>query len=477
MVKQLLSKTLLLVAVLCTGATAAWADTVTFTAGTDTGSSSVTKGDITVSMSTMDRTDNYRCYANSDMTVKTASGNITSIAVTCTGSSTYSPDLFSITEGYTGNYSYSGNTGTWVGTAESVKFTASSQVRMTEIVVTYTPAGTEPDEPEVPVSPDGNVFYETFAESTGTMGWSGNAAVGIAKFDNTGWNTENANGAGGAIKCGTGSKLGKATTPEITLENGYVYTLTFRSGAWSGDATTLKLSATNATLSATTVTLKNSEWSDYEITLTGNGSASKITFQGNGSSKSRFFLDDVRVVAKSTNATVTSAGWATFVPKYNVSADNVNAYVVSLADDEIALLEKVTEIPAGTPVLLETAGTYTLDVIESAAAVGDNCLNVSDGTISADDHVYVLGQKNEKTGFYLWTGEALDKGKVYMQTNSLNARQMLQIVKPGQEETGIEAVESAGAEREGIYDLQGVRVAEPSKGLYIVGGKKVMFNK
>lgn len=476
MVKHLLTKTLLLVAVLCTGATAAWADTVTFTAGTDTGSSSVTKGDITVSMSTMSRDDNYRCYANSAMTVKTSSGNITSIVITCTGSGTsdYSPGKFTAE---TGTYTYSSYTGTWVGNAESVKLNASAQVRMTEIVVTYTPAGTEPDEPEVPVSPDGNVFYETFAESTGTMGWSGNAAAGTAKFDNTGWNTENANGADGAIKCGTGSKLGKATTPEITLENGYVYTLTFRSGAWSGDATTLKLSATNATLSANTVTLKDSEWSNYEITLTGNGSASKITFQGNGSSKSRFFLDDVRVVKKSTNATVTAAGWATFVPKYNVKADNVNAYVVTSADEAVAKLHKVTEIPADTPVLLETAGTYTLDVIESAAAVGDNCLKVSDGTISADDHVYVLGQKNGNTGFYLWTGEALAKGKVYMQTNTSGARQMLQLVKPGQEETGIATVENASAEREGIYNLQGVRVAEPGKGLYVVGGKKVMFNK
>jgi len=182
-------------------------------------------------------------------------------------------------------------------------------------------------------------------------------------------------------------------------------------------------------------------------------------------------------VPASLTATVTAAGWATFVPKYNVSADNVNAYVVTSADKAVAKLQKVTEIPAGTPVLLETEGTYTLNVIESAATVGVNCLKVSDGTISADDHVYVLGRKNNKTGFYLWMGTALDKGKVYMQTNSLNARQMLQIVKPGQEETGIEAVESASAEREGIYSLQGVRVAEPSKGLYIVGGKKVMFNK
>ena len=126
-----------LIAMLVMGMGTALADTVTFTAGTDTGETSVTKSGITVSMSTMSRTDNYRTYANTSMTVTSTVGNITEVKVTCTasGTSSYGPGKFS-GKGYT----YSETVGTWSGSAESVTLSASAQVRMTKIEVTYTSA-------------------------------------------------------------------------------------------------------------------------------------------------------------------------------------------------------------------------------------------------------------------------------------------------------------------------------------------------
>ena len=111
----------------------------TFTAGTDTGAGSVTKGDVTITMSTMDRTDNYRTNAKSNMVVSVPEGkNITKIILTCTGKGTnnYGPGLFSTTVG-TYTASTTSNTGTWEGESQSVSFSASKQVRMTSIVVTY----------------------------------------------------------------------------------------------------------------------------------------------------------------------------------------------------------------------------------------------------------------------------------------------------------------------------------------------------
>ena len=88
---------------------------VTFTAGTDTGDTSVTKDGITVSMSTMSRTDNYRCYANTAMTITSTVGDITNVVLTCTasGTSNYGPGKFSVTNNYSGTYSYSGTVGTF----------------------------------------------------------------------------------------------------------------------------------------------------------------------------------------------------------------------------------------------------------------------------------------------------------------------------------------------------------------------------
>ncbi len=108
---------------------------VTFIAGTDTGETSVTKDGITVSMSTMSRTDNYRTYANSNMVVTAESGKtIKKVEITCTasGNNTNGPGKFSGT-----GYSYSGTVGTWTGSATTVTLTASAQVRITQIDVTY----------------------------------------------------------------------------------------------------------------------------------------------------------------------------------------------------------------------------------------------------------------------------------------------------------------------------------------------------
>ena len=117
--------------------------TETFTANVETGTKSVEKGCITISVTdgTFSRTDNYRCYANESMTIS-SSHSITKVEITCTdsGTSSYGPGKFSKSSGTSGTYSYSGKVGTWsyASGATSITLNASAQVRMTQIVVTYT---------------------------------------------------------------------------------------------------------------------------------------------------------------------------------------------------------------------------------------------------------------------------------------------------------------------------------------------------
>lgn len=94
---------------------------VTFVAGTDTGSTSVTKGGITVSMSTMSRDDNYRCYANTAISISSSGSNIDSIVFT------FSSDSY--TGGFNTSYLSVGSTSWSSGNANG-------QARITEIVVT-----------------------------------------------------------------------------------------------------------------------------------------------------------------------------------------------------------------------------------------------------------------------------------------------------------------------------------------------------
>ena len=119
----------------------AWAGDVTFTAGTNTGSTSVTVSPITMSVTGSNPGDlsgnPYKVYGGKTLNFSIASGmgTITKIVITCTATNTntYGPKNLSGT-GYTGSTGY---TGTWTGSATSVSLSASAQVRFTSVVVTY----------------------------------------------------------------------------------------------------------------------------------------------------------------------------------------------------------------------------------------------------------------------------------------------------------------------------------------------------
>lgn len=128
--------TMLIALLVSFGSSVAWADDVTFTPGTDTGETSVTKSPITATMTTMNNASYYQIYANGSGTFSTSDGNITKIEFTCTasGTSKYGPGNASAN---VGSYSYSGNTGTWTGNATSVTISSTAQIRMSSLVITY----------------------------------------------------------------------------------------------------------------------------------------------------------------------------------------------------------------------------------------------------------------------------------------------------------------------------------------------------
>ena len=76
----------------------------------------------------------YRAYKNEKLTITSTAGAITSVQFTCTGKDTqnYGPGNFTA-EG--GEYTYAGEVGTWTGSATTVTFTATAQVRASQIVV------------------------------------------------------------------------------------------------------------------------------------------------------------------------------------------------------------------------------------------------------------------------------------------------------------------------------------------------------
>ena len=224
------------------------------------------------------------------------------------------------------------------------------------------------------------IFSETFDKFTGTGGndgsWSGSIASSTAttSTDNTGWTFTKGYAAKQCAKFGAKNGLGSATTPTLNFTGDA--TLTFRAGAWSGDAKTLNISITSGTLSQATVTLADGAFTEYSISITGVTSNPKITFSGKQASKSRFFLDDVVVTQTTpsggggkTAATVTfekeiysvqTNGNITVSATTNSSSPIV--YSISPADGNVSIDENTGKIVAGT-----TAGTYTI-----TASVAEN---------------------------------------------------------------------------------------------------------
>ncbi len=176
---------------------------------------------------------------------------------------------------------------------------------------------------------------------------------------------------------------------------------------------------------------------------------------------------------------VQSYGWATYITTSDVEYPANTAYVVTDASVSTGLtLAEVTQVPSGTPLLLKGAGAKTaikLDVTPSAPAT--NLLTVSNGSaLSAGYYPYVLAKNGEGACFKQWTGAM----------STLNGRVMLVldesvatargIFELDDETTGVAEVRSKMTDgRSEYFNLAGQRVAQPTKGLYIVNGKKVII--
>ena len=175
--------------------------------------------------------------------------------------------------------------------------------------------------------------------------------------------------------------------------------------------------------------------------------------------------------------TVGSAGFTTFSSNYGFATSNtVTAYGAKYDGSKI-VLTPVTEIPANAGVIIEAAeGTHKVPVIEGASSITSvNDLLVSDGSVTGNGStIYALGKKGGDVGFAkVKYGATVPAGKAYLVIGGGGAREFIGF---GEDETtGIENLTPALSEGEGtVYDLQGRRVAQPTKGLYIVNGKKVL---
>ena len=213
----------------------------------------------------------------------------------------------------------------------------------------------------------------------------------------------------------------------------------------------------------------------------GKSQSVKFTHNGGGTitlTKIKVYYCTESEFNEKVNVTInTNDGWMTYCYKdANLSFGNLEAYVVSAVGENSVTLTKITKAPAGTALILKGAqGSYELTKEANADVIEANRLGLSSGKTTSNDSydVYALANKNGVVGFYLVEpGVKVPEGKCYISINKpSSAREFLSI---GDDATGIKAVECV-TERGVVYDLQGRRVAQPTRGLYIENGKKVII--
>ena len=173
--------------------------------------------------------------------------------------------------------------------------------------------------------------------------------------------------------------------------------------------------------------------------------------------------------------------WATY---YNANATqgftadaNTTVFQVALSGDQLTMTEVANrEIPADKAVILKSSSSsITLTPAATTATLNGNQLVGTATAITNPGNAYVLSKGAKGVGFYkLSSTGTIGANKAYL-TYSATAREFFPIEG---NVTGIEMPKAATTNSDAeVYDLQGRQVANPTKGLYIVNGKKVFINK
>ena len=185
------------------------------------------------------------------------------------------------------------------------------------------------------------------------------------------------------------------------------------------------------------------------------------------------------------SVTVGSSKYAAYCSSnaLDFSGTDVKAYKAKVNEGKV-VLTLVNYVPANEGVILYgDADDYDVPIIAAAAAVSDNeLIGVTSRTLvewetgGDGKYNYILQNGQFKKAA---AGGHLKANRAYLHTSydvtSAGARDYLEFSFEGEEETtGVNEVTTTNRSNE-YFNLAGQRVAQPTKGLYIVNGRKVII--
>jgi hypothetical protein len=231
-----------------------------------------------------------------------------------------------------------------------------------------------------------------------------------------------------------------------------------------------------------TLSHSGSDMGKKTYTYTGTDEADVVLFCKDGDGTFNVHGITVSNIA----ATASAYKWSTFVsdkPLTFDGLDGIEAYIVTDHSEANLVKTQMTgTVPANTPLLIKGTASTTYYIPMAGGSTTDvdsNKLKAGNGsavTYEEGKTKYVLGIKSEKATFLkiVGTPATVPVGKAYLEFDEDIAAPTLSFDTDNT--TGIDEVRNQKEDvRVECYNLNGQRVVNPTKGLYIVNGKKVIL--
>ena len=215
----------------------------------------------------------------------------------------------------------------------------------------------------------------------------------------------------------------------------------------------------------------------HEIVLWGDG----LTIKGIATTKETL-LNKIHTDAN---------GYATYSSNYTLALDNLpaglEAYTAALAGTTLSFTQKEVAVGAETGLLFkgEANTDYFIPAKTDATAAVDNALKafVAGGALASTVSEYIFVMKKATSAGTLTfqklstTGVTMPANKAYVQVaaSAFTSAHELSISFGDEDVTAINAVKDVTKADNRYYNLSGQVVANPTKGIYILNGKKVVI--
>ena len=307
-----------------------------------------------------------------------------------------------------------------------------------------------------------------------------------SSFDQTGWTMSGdiyPVDKYGGVRLAKQNGPGSITTPVLSdMTTDALMTISVK--GTDADEKTLSVVGENCAVTPSVLDDIPSTYTSYTLKITDVGENPRITFSA--ASGCRIVIDDVKIMTH-VGVKLAASGYATYCSPFALDltpTDDYAAYAVSSTSGTIVNFSKIMgKVAKETPFVLynpeKASGTVYLPIVvdeEGVASIDDNMLR---GTLEA---TYVETVSGDYTNFGLSGGKfvkikngTIKANKAYLPvlTSSLSAADARFDVVVNEETNAVRFMKPSQYSGQ-VFNLQGRCVKQPTKGLYIIDGKKIV---